>query len=346
MISFIAIILFTLNSYAADETIQWTDFSKAKVEVTQKESNGFWTYYTKITGIEQNKNSEYRVFIKSGNEEPNVKTDEPAILSAVIKNEDVLTTSLRKAYELNKDVYCYIIEKQGDKYGTPYKTKLPRLKQHNLGSRINGSFFSDKTSTFFYEGSINNVRNIKVKIGTIKDNNVLLSVKNGETNCLQKLLDYSKSANSIYTGTIPLGESKSITSNLKLTNGEYYYVYMTMEDENGKYYPVEDVSLYQALVDNTVGNNLFDYLSNEFKWNIETGTGATTPNTPSGTTQTPSTNNDKTPSTTTKKDDDKTMASGKLPQTGIGIGLILLIIVSVSGLIFAYFKYDRLKGIK
>lgn len=344
IVSFIAIILFTLNCYAADTT-QWTDLSKAKVEVTQKDDNGYWRYYTKITGIEQNKESEYMVFIKSGNEEPNINTDEYTFLSAIIKNEDTLTTNLRKAYELNKDVYCYIIEKKENKYGTPYEIKLPRLKQHNLGSRINAFFLSNKTSMFFYEGnSTDNGRNIKVKIGTIEDNNILLSIKNGETNCLQKLLDYSKSANSIYTGTVPLGESKSITSNLKLTNGSYYYVYMTMQDDSGKYYPVEDVSLYQALVDNSIGNNLFDYLSSEFKWNIEN---TTTPETPSDTTQTPnpSTDNNKTPTTTTKTDD-KTMASGKIPQTGIGIGLISLIIISVCGLIFAYFKYDKLKGIK
>lgn len=42
---------------------------------------------------------------------------------------------------------------------------------------------------------------------------------------------------------------------------------------------------------------------------------------------------------------DTTMATGKLPQTGVEIGLILSIISLIGGSVFAYIKYNKLRGI-
>ena len=42
---------------------------------------------------------------------------------------------------------------------------------------------------------------------------------------------------------------------------------------------------------------------------------------------------------------DTTMATGKLPQTGVEIGLILSMISLISGSVFAYIKYNKLRGI-
>lgn len=64
------------------------------------------------------------------------------------------------------------------------------------------------------------------------------------------------------------------------------------------------------------------------------------------------TNKPQTTGNTTKKDTtgktntgDTTIANGKIPQTGVGIGLIVFIIILICGNIFAYYKYHRLKGI-
>lgn len=351
IVTFMAIILFSLNSYAEEETIKWTDFNKAKIEITKEDQDVGWNYYFKITGITLNEESQYKVYIKSGDTEPDFIKDEDYQFLSDEYTKDNKSTSfsnlLNKAYSLNKDVYCYIIERNGEKYSTPYKTKLPRLEQHDLGSRIKAHFFSDRTSTFNCEaGTSEVVRNIKVKIGTITDKNILLSIQKGEKDCLQKLLNYAKSAKSIYTGVVPVGNGASITSKFNVTDKEYYYVYMEMDDEGGKYYPVEEVSLYQGLVSAEIGKNLYDYLSDEFKWNIENGTPTTPPtNKPTTTPTNKSTNITASTTKNNTKTPDITMATGKLPKTGIGIGLISLIIIAVSGLIFAYFKYDRLKGI-
>ena len=101
-------------------------------------------------------------------------------------------------------------------------------------------FLNEETSTHLFEAySYENARKINVKIGKVTDKSILRAIKNGETDCLQKLLDYAKNADSIYTGTVPLGRAESITNKLNLVNDEYYYVYMVLDDENGKYFPVE-----------------------------------------------------------------------------------------------------------
>lgn len=84
--------------------------------------------------------------------------------------------------------------------------------------------------------------------------------------------------------------------------------------------------------------------------NHGTTNNATTNN---GTTNSATTSNDAINSTTTnngntndvRKTTDKTTASGKLPQTGVGIGLTLSIIMLLFGGVIAYFKYNRLKDI-
>ncbi len=339
VVGVIAIILFSLNSYAADETggdtTQWTDLTKSKVDVIQKDNVGRWDYYIKVTGITLNEKSTYKIYIKSGDVQPDPSKDKEDQLLINVGSE-IKLHALNEAYRFNKDVYCFIIEQnKNGQYGTPYKTKLERCPQHNLGSRIKSNFSSQYTAIYCYDDNATATTNrkVKVKIGNITDKSILLSIKNGEAKALERLLDYAKSASSIYTETISLGESKSITSGLNITNGSYYYVYMIMEDENGKYYPIEDVSLYQALIGDTIGKNLYDYLDNLFEWNLED----TPSNTQKPTTDTTTPNTTKTP--------DTTLATGKIPKAGLGFGLIILIILTIGGLIFAYYKNNRLKGI-
>lgn len=42
---------------------------------------------------------------------------------------------------------------------------------------------------------------------------------------------------------------------------------------------------------------------------------------------------------------DDTVASGRIPQTGVSIGIILSIVLVLIGGAFAYFKYNKLKEI-
>ena len=172
--------------------------------------------------------------------------------------------------EKNGDIYAWILEcNKDEQIGEFAKVKIDRVKQHKTGSRIKG-YFLQNNSIFLYEPyDSNNKRNVKIKVGNIADKNILNSIKNGESNCLDKLLEYSKTASSIYNGILPLGESSEIVSKMKLNEYSYYYVYFELDDENGKYYPVEDTSLYMAYPNGHGNIYLAYYLDDKFKWNIE-----------------------------------------------------------------------------
>ena len=297
-----------------NDGIVWTDPSNIKFTVTED-------FYLKVTGLKED--GKYYGFISNGKIAPTVPD------TGWIENENLPVTnkpgfSISKYLEKSGDIYVWIYEtqivnnvRQNKCIIEAQKIERPALKK--IGTRMKCYFLNEETSTHLFEAyNYENARKINVKIGKVTDKSILRVIKNGETDCLQKLLDYAKNADSIYTGTVPLGRSESITNKLNLVNDEYYYVYMVLDDENGKYFPVEDVSLYQALTyekDGKTSKNLFDYLNDNFKWNL---------------------GNDDTTI-------DNTTATGKLPQTGASIVIYVAItLVIVAGVIFAikYKKYN------
>lgn len=297
-----------------NDGIVWTDPSNIKFTVTED-------FYLKVTGLKED--GKYYGFISNGKIAPTVPD------TGWIENENLPVTnkpgfSISKYLEKSGDIYVWIYEtqivnnvRQNKCIIEAQKIERPALKE--IGTRMKCYFLNEETSTHLFEAyNYENARKINVKIGKVTDKSILRAIKNGETDCLQKLLDYAKNADSIYTGTVPLGRSESITNKLNLVNDEYYYVYMVLDDENGKYFPVEDVSLYQALTyekDGKTSKNLFDYLNDNFKWNL---------------------GNDDTTI-------DNTTATGKLPQTGASIVIYVAItLVIVAGVIFAikYKKYN------
>lgn len=297
-----------------NDGIVWTDPSNIKFTVTED-------FYLKVTGLKED--GKYYGFISNGKIAPTVPD------TGWIENENLPVTnkpgfSISKYLEKSGDIYVWIYEtqivnnvRQNKCIIEAQKIERPALKK--IGTRMKCYFLNEETSTHLFEAyNYENARKINVKIGKVTDKSILRAIKNGETDCLQKLLDYAKNADSIYTGTVPLGRSESITNKLNLVNDEYYYVYMVLDDENGKYFPVEDVSLYQALTyekDGKTSKNLFDYLNDNFKWNL---------------------GNDDTTI-------DNTTATGKLPQTGASIVIYIAItLVIVAGVIFAikYKKYN------
>ena len=297
-----------------NDGIVWTYPSNIKFTVTEE-------FYLKVTGLKED--GKYYGFISNGKIAPTVPD------TGWIENENLPVTnkpgfSISKYLEKSGDIYVWIYEtqivnnvRQNKCIIEAQKIERPALKK--IGTRMKCYFLNEETSTHLFEAyNYENARKINVKIGKVTDKSILRAIKNGETDCLQKLLDYAKNADSIYTGTVPLGRSESITNKLNLVNDEYYYVYMVLDDENGKYFPVEDVSLYQALTyekDGKTSKNLFDYLNDNFKWNL---------------------GNDDTTI-------DNTTATGKLPQTGASIVIYVAItLVIVAGVIFAikYKKYN------
>ena len=311
---------------------KYGDFSKATIKV-ETEGN-FKNHYLTVSNATFRENNEYYILVSHSKENTSYITDttkyddlsEKGYKSITEKNPKIDITRIA---EENGELYYTIVELgTNEEHVTKAKViktgTVERAPLNPIGNRIRCYFFSDYTSTFFYD-FLNDTtkekkRNIKIKIGTITDNNILTAIRDGKSNSLQNLMTYAKNASSpMYTGTVPLGSSASITGGMNLVNDAYYYVYMEMDDENGKYIPVEDVSLYQGCVGESVGKNLWDYLDSNFKWKLSEG-GNNVIN-------------------------DPTVAKGKYPYTGsIIIGSVAIILSGVC--IFLLKKNIGLKDVK
>lgn len=292
----------------------WTDTSNTKIKFIDSTIGNNQSVKICIEGIATNKDSQYYLYLTNGNNKPTLSvSDTNFINKGYYTSQDAtrfqnfsqsLTSEGEQILEKNGDIYAWIVEsklnsdnKRENKFILEsYKVERPALLK--LGERFSVYFLKEETSVFNHNinGVSNKERKLKVKIGTISDNSILKAIKNNESGNLEKLLTYSKSAKSTYTGTLPINESTSIVDKIGVVDGQYYYAYFELDDENGKYYPIEDVMLYQGKVDSST-KVLLNYKDPQYKWNITDDSTST----PTDTTITP----------------DK-----KLPQTGEKIAII------------------------
>ena len=176
------------------------------------------------------------------------------------------------------------------------------------------------------------IRKFKLKIGEVTDTNILNKIKNNDYSGITDLLAYAKNNKEVYSNTL------STTSNLifksrdvlfdgktLLKHGSYYYIYAQFDDE-GKYYPIEGVTLGQAYAPSYTNTwELWAYTSSSFKWGDLTMTA-----------------NDS--GTTTNSDETK--SNVKLPYTGKNIIMLIAFFTIIAILVISYRKYSMYKGIK
>ena len=348
------------------DTPIFTDFSNAKYETTLN-----WTTETlQITGIKPNTDNytNYYYMITSNSSKPNIvmksngKVDlenTSNSLESFIVNSDenyIYTRNISKYAELNQDLYIWILQetKLGNSYYdtngnyVSYSTKfvvegkkitraeLPKLnlilQTFNIGywNSTTSNESDNYTHINFNFPSDTENRKFTIKIGKVTDSSILSKIQNNDYAGITELLTYAKSHDSIYSQTLTTTSTAYFRSDTTLFDGNkllenkaYYYIYIEFDDENGKYYPIEGVTLGQAwLFSTSVSWDLWAYTSSDFQWD----------------------NLSSTPTDTTEKKEDTTVASGKLPMTGIEVGLVLIIIL-IGGSLFTYFKYNKLKGI-
>lgn len=330
LIFILAITLFHINVYAETdletekeaETTQWTDFSNVEIELTKSYTSGHVTYNLNVKNVTYKKGHSYDVYINNSLSKPS-ESD-----GAIGEHLGSTILNINKYLEKSGDIYLWIDEHYVDENKTLLEAyKIERPSQNPLGERITGSFYGKSSMIFFLEPTeTSNNRKVKVKIGTVTDTEILKQIQNGNASALSNLLTYAKSASSLTTATLNVGTSEtSIISGLNLTEGGYYYVYLEADDENGTYYPVEDVSLYQYCYYSDNDGQLVDYLSDDFKWGSE--------------------ENASNPVEDAKKD--TTVTEKILPNTGASVFIVatlvvILLMISVS----FYFKYAKYRGIK
>lgn len=348
---FILLILGTATISHAEEVPARADVSNIEFEWVTQSNNDHNNLRIKVKNVSLVKDNTYYVHLSHNKDEKLSVTDYDNIDDEVWttkiygygteifehSNEELVGSfgNLDNIVAENGDIYIWICELQKDTF-TPKilveAKKINRINQLPLGgNRINVSL--DDISTFFscWETKGNNERNINVKIGIVSDDNVLKAIKNKETNSMEELLTYAKSAKSIYNKTLSLSYSESIIDDIDLVDGKYYYIYLELNNENGKYFPVEDVVLSQASVVDSA-KILYNYLDDGFSWNLSE----------ENTNKEPTKEPTKTPEKEDKKDN--TTATNKLPYTGVQSVIIASIAVIISIALITV-KLKKYKGV-
>lgn len=321
--------------------------------ITPKDSIGY-NYYFMITP----NSTKPELATKHGQLDQDTMKGKFGNLSVNAKENYIYTRKLSEYSELNQKLYLWVIQetKLGNTYYntegsyTNYSTKfvveakeikrttLPQLnlilQKFSIGHWTSST--SNETGNYTYINfnfpSSTENRKFTLKIGKITNTTILNKIKNNDYSGITELLTYAKNNNSIYSKELTTTSTAYFRSdealfdgNKLLENKAYYYIYVQFDDENGKYYPIEGITLGQAWLSTSSSSwDLWAYTSSDFKWeNLNS-------------TYTPSDN----------KTEDSTVASGSLPKAGKNIIMLsCLISVAIIGIV-TYKKYNTYKDIK
>ena len=355
LVAMVSIICIATNSYAAEEEsqLEWTDFSSAEFSL---EIEGWRAVALKISNVKENPDSDYYIMISEN--KPVLDPEDPT------SNFEILDSNGNNQFEyygaesfvqLNQKLNLWIVEKQyneteGDfsyKYVVEGK-ELTRPEYPKYANVFTATFFSNDTTQIVFSVPWGyNTRKINLRIGKITDNSILNKIKNNNITGFEELLEYGKTQTAIYdnqlTSTKPTNSyfDNGYNNNedapiidLKLENEAYYYVYAELDDENGKYYPVEGVTLGRASVHDDGAWYLFVLGDEDFTWSeFGEGNGQTNNvNTPIANNITNANNTNKLPS--------------RLPKAGITVTVFAVIIGIAIVSVVSYKKYNYYKGIK
>lgn len=347
LVAMVSIICIATNSYAAEEEsqLEWTDFSNAEFSLEREGTRGATL---KISNVKENPDSEYYVMISEN--KPVFDPEDPDTNFRYLtihdnKGEEYVADEV----QLNQRLNLWIVEMQYNQGNYSYKyvvdgKELTRPEYPKYANVFFATFFTDyRTQLLFNVPWGDNTRKINLRIGKITDNSILNKIKNNDITGFEELLEYGKTQTAIYdnqlTSTTTPGGSYDHGYNidqpldLKLEDNAYYYVYAELDDENGKYYPVEGVTLGQAKVsDDYWGLGVLG--DNDFTWSeFGGGNGQTNNvNTPIANNITNANNTNKLPS--------------RLPKAGITVTVFAVIIGIAIVSVVSYKKYNYYKGIK
>lgn len=346
----ILICLLSIQSFVHAEEgnsdLTWTDCSNATVEI----KDYFYLFPNiYISNININNDHEYFYCITNQNTKPitnfeNISiddiTDTFSYMHIQASTSLFYTDSIAQYLELNQDLYLWVLESNKDfKYNYIIEgKKLDRPEYPKNSDAFHTTYLANNRVNILFNmpwDTYNTQRKINIKIGKIEDISILNKFKNSENDAFQKLLEYSKTANSIYNNkltstktvnTYDRGYSSDtalIDLNL-LQDKAYYFLYAQLDDENGKYYPFEAITIGQAdIINDLVWMINFKDISYGNLGDIN----------PIHQTTTPSTT-------------DTTLAKKSIPFAGSKILIIVAIIILILLSIIGQLKYKKYKDIK
>lgn len=356
LIFMIALTILPKNVKATDTADEgWTDFTNAKLEIIPYTKNISGkeihiVYKIKATNVKLDPESYYWIYFHKKDDDisaSKVRGSFQASFSLGGANESRTISLFQYILEKNDDIYVSIAQTKDKGAGRTElvvesrKIERPKLLPE-IGNRVHMYFGPSATSTYYWAPHNSKLKRIlNIKIGKITDSKILIDIKDNKADGLQNLLSYAKKQGTYnYTGSVNyengIGITEGLTSKMKLEPGSYYFAYIVVDDENGTYYPVEDIALYYAR--NTT--DLVRYPKEDFVWNLnEENKGDTDKDKVQ--------NNLKNEEEINAiKKDDNTQAKKPIPQTGENIIYIVSIIGIVVLTIIGYRKFQKYKDLK
>lgn len=275
--------------------------------------------YLKIDGIDFESNKNYYVAVAHTKTEPTYNKKDFAEVDKKRKSANI------SGYvEETGDLYVWVYSEESaliaDKTHTTLISgeKVERPEYPSYGNRIIYAFGGEIETNVPRKGNLESARErkITVKIGKVTDSKILRKIKNKDSSGMSDLLAFAKKTQASFETTINSTStcSKLDLSKLDKEKGAYYFIYFVMDDENGTYYPVEDVNLLFS----DINNLLFNQSDDGFKWEISDEEEKTEENKP-----------------TEEEPKDNTVAPTRLSNTGEKVGILILIAVAgISALIY------------
>lgn len=333
---------------------KFTDLSNAKYDIIL---NGIDSDI-QISNIKTDSESSYYYIITPNNAKPNLNLEENKSFDykknnnaglLIKKDKGLEIDDFDKYFELNQDLYLWVVESK--KLEKPYYVSVNGNQRASISieTRIinngykltrpelpsyTGCFFAtfaseDRTQLILNRIPCATQRKFTIKIGKISDYNILNKIKNGENDAFSLLEKYAKENSAIYEEKVKsTAENKleyegdfSLPLKGKLVKGEYYYLYIILDDEDEKYYPVNHcLTLAEANAFDDGWWSLSFYGDDSFNWReFET--------------------------TENKSDNtDNTTAKGNLPNTGKS-NLLYSTITLIAFSLIMYFKNKKYKNI-
>ena len=280
-------------------------------------------------------------------------------LSINVEENYIYNRDIDKYIELNQELYLWVIQEVylGSSYyngenSVSYSTKFvvegekltrPELPQLNLilkefciAGNWDGENTEEESSTwinFKFPSAIEN-RKFSIKLGRITDTAILKKIQNNDYTGITELKEYAKKDKGVFTTNLTTtrenrydSEQALFDGNAVLVDDAYYYIYVVFDDENGKYIPIEGITLGQAfLAEHSEFWDLWAYTSEDFEWNnLE--------------------------SSYEEKEEvkdepkDETVANKEIPKAGISKVIATIVIIIAAGFVVSYKKYNKYKGI-
>lgn len=316
-------------------TFKWMDASKVKATATSDK----YKYISVQTNIKPNEDAHYYVYFSK-------KADEDVTYETIKNTKDYARINKNKEgileyknlvtniNELSGDTYMYIIEScmnyKDVNYGKDKvivkAQKVEKDKLPAYGERLDIFVVDPNENNAFSNLGTTKTRKLNYKIGKINSDDILRAFKNESSDsAFKKLYDYAKSTKILKEGTISMGDSKpNIVSDMKLDDNGYYFIYLSLDTENGKYDAVDDITIYRAITDDGK-NKMIHFAFNTIDVK------------------------DKEESKEEKKEEDKkdsSQAPSNIPQTGATSTIAIITGITLAVGTVGFIGYRKYNGVK